>query len=75
MAGNDDLVNIMTDMTGDFRSCQEYSGKTWVKILPQQQEDTEPGIHRSLRFKDPEGNTIELVSNVLNTQKITTAYL
>jgi catechol 2,3-dioxygenase-like lactoylglutathione lyase family enzyme len=36
--------------------------KRGIKIL--QQEDTEPGIQQLIRFKDPEGNVIELVSNV-----------
>lgn len=37
--------------------------KRGIKVF-QQNGDTEPGIQRLLRFKDPEGNTIELVSNV-----------
>jgi catechol-2,3-dioxygenase len=39
--------------------------KRGIRILHEPKHDAEPGIGRLLRFNDPEGNTIELVSNVI----------
>ena len=46
----------------------EILGKQNIQIALGPERGVEPGLGRVLRFRDPEGNTIELVSDVADTQ-------
>lgn len=52
------------DRSDDIDRAAELVNNLGLEIVTPPTQDLEPGVGRAIRFKDPEGNVVELVSNV-----------
>src|SRR5260370_32029871 len=55
----------------DIERAADILASQGVEIVVQPTQDLEPGVKKAIRFKDPEGNLVELVAGV---DQITDAY-
>jgi catechol 2,3-dioxygenase-like lactoylglutathione lyase family enzyme len=62
--GGLDHVSFQIDDDEDIQRCADVLGAQGIRITLGPEKEVEPGVGRLLRFLDPEGNNIELVSSV-----------
>src|SRR6185503_14500668 len=48
----------------DIERAADLLGEQGVEIVTPPTRDLEPGVHKAIRFRDPEGNVVELIAGV-----------